>query len=391
MTTAIVRLFEDHTKLAMHYDDAGLFISTTPIQSFKDLVAKDIGKLIVLLPGTQIHILTVEVPAMSSAELQQAVPNILEEELAEDISELHFIIGEADAHNRRTVAVMRLSIWQQLLSELDQADCHANFITADFLALPWEAQSWSIYVDSESALVKCSDDRGFSCDPNLLNTLINQTLSEQEAPEQVTVYAPANTELPQLDIASAKNSQTTNFENLISPPVIEKSAFNFLQRQRRKKSQTTERSYWYWCGVSFACFIAILFLGQVALYINFKATSRSLNQQLLSTYQRVIPGIQSLDQPKFRTEEILKQYELAPNPLMVMLQRIGQVKDKNPLIQVITLSYSNNKLTLTISATSNDSLNQFNQQLTANNLKIISNQTNNTDKNISETITVEAV
>ena len=168
--------------------------------------------------------------------------------------------------------------------------------------------------------------------------------------------------------------------------------FNMLQRQFRKKhKKTQQRSYWYWCGMSFASLVAILFIGQIALYTDFKIKIHSLNKQLISTYQKIVPGVTELDNAKFRTQKLLKQYELAPNPFMQILQRIGHVKLQNKSINISTLNYIKDKITLVISANTNNELNQFNQQLTHAGLKINSNQTNIANKQITETITVEVL
>lgn len=392
MAILIIRLFEDHTKQALYFDDAGLLTANTSIQSLDEISDAQHHRLILLLPGTQVHMLTVKLPTMSATELQQAVPNTLEEQLTQDISDLYFAIGEADDDNLRHVAVMRKAQWNNLLDELKDADLTPEFIIPDYLALPTAEQSWSIYVDAETALVRLSTQTGFGCDPDLLDSLITLTLKEStEAPEKIHLYTAAGVNAPQLEVAAAENTTSKQFEALIEPlELLQNAPFNMLKRQfRKKRKKTQQRSYWYWCGVSFASLIAVFFLGQVALYIDFKVRSESLNKQLLTTYQRIIPGATALTESKFRTEELLKQYELSPNPFMSILQRIGRVKIQNTTISINSLNYTKAKVTLVISASTNSELNQFNQQLTNAGLKITSNQTNAADKKIIETITVE--
>ena len=54
-------------------------------------------RVCVLVPGTDVLLAEPEFPVKAGAKLQQVVPYALEEQLAEDIDDLHFAIGKRAA------------------------------------------------------------------------------------------------------------------------------------------------------------------------------------------------------------------------------------------------------------------------------------------------------
>ncbi len=390
MATLIIRLHEDHTKEVMYFGEDGTLQQCKPVKAFSEITDNDIDQLIILLPGTCVHMLSVTLPPMSHTELQQAVPNILEEKLAQDITQSYFSIGDADADNKRSIAVIEQILWDTLLSELKRANLSATVIMPDYLALPFVEDSWTIFCEAQYALLRLSTQNGLACDTALANAMLSLKLEEATTPpNSIKLICDPNSPTPQIERVSSENTSTHTFAELVDPQqLIHHPTFNMLERQLRKKKQT-HRSYWYWSGVCFASLIAVFFLGQVALYIDFKIQSKNVNQALLSTYQKVFPGTTALEQPRFRIEQELREYELEPNPFIRILERIGHVKAQDNAITINTLSYTNGKLTLVIIANTNSALNQFNQQLSNAGLKITSNQTDTVAKQLNETLTVE--
>src|SRR6185312_3594915 len=64
-------------------------------------------RICVLVPGSDVLLAEPEVPTKAGTKLAQVVPYALEEQLAEDIDELHFAIGKRAAESSRTpVAVV---------------------------------------------------------------------------------------------------------------------------------------------------------------------------------------------------------------------------------------------------------------------------------------------
>ncbi|CAA2962773.1 Hypothetical predicted protein, partial [Olea europaea subsp. europaea] len=76
-------------------------------------------RVCVLVPSTDVLLTEPEVPMKAGTKLQQVVPFALEEQLADDIDDLHFAIGKRAGDSLRTpVAVIRRSLMDEWLVSL---------------------------------------------------------------------------------------------------------------------------------------------------------------------------------------------------------------------------------------------------------------------------------
>ena len=56
----------------------------------------DNSKLVVICDSANTHITAVDIPTQNRKRLQQAVPYALEDQFAEDVDELHFVLGKRE-------------------------------------------------------------------------------------------------------------------------------------------------------------------------------------------------------------------------------------------------------------------------------------------------------
>jgi len=94
-------------------------------------------RVCVLVPGTDVLLAEPEVPMKAGTKLQQVVPYALEEQLADDIDDLHFAIGKRAADSARTpVAVVRRSLMDEWLTTLRSSGLEPDSMYADSALLP---------------------------------------------------------------------------------------------------------------------------------------------------------------------------------------------------------------------------------------------------------------
>src|SRR5262245_32490046 len=76
-------------------DARGSALSAPQSGPLEQAAARAGGRLVcVLVPGTDVLLAEPEVPVKAGTKLQQVVPYALEEQLAQDIDDLHFAIGK---------------------------------------------------------------------------------------------------------------------------------------------------------------------------------------------------------------------------------------------------------------------------------------------------------
>jgi general secretion pathway protein L len=94
-------------------------------------------RICVLVPGTDVLLAEPEVPMKAGTKLHQVVPYALEEQLADDIDDLHFAIGKRATGSARTpVAVVRRSLMDEWLTLLRSSGLEPESMYADSALLP---------------------------------------------------------------------------------------------------------------------------------------------------------------------------------------------------------------------------------------------------------------
>ncbi|MFT4045345.1 MAG: type II secretion system protein GspL [Solimonas sp.] len=121
-------------------------------------------RVVVLVPSADLRFASVQVPARQPAKVLQAAPYVLEDQLAEDVDELHFALGARQPDGRWPLAIIaqqRMQIWLELLAD---HGIRADLMIPDLLALqPPGEQQFNALIDGTQAIVRSGRDSGFVC------------------------------------------------------------------------------------------------------------------------------------------------------------------------------------------------------------------------------------
>ena len=133
------------------------------------IVAVDRKQTIVLILSEQVLTLTVQLPPMSASRRREALPFAIEDRIAEPLSEVHVALGAEVGEGVFLAGVVRHELMQQWLEQLDKARLERASLVPDALALPVPgADSWSVDVTGNRAIVRAGDGTGFALPRALL-------------------------------------------------------------------------------------------------------------------------------------------------------------------------------------------------------------------------------
>lgn len=117
--------------------------------------------VIVLVPAVDLVSTSVHIPARSNAKIRAALPFALEDELAEDVENLHFSIGDRQNNGRLPVVVVsndKMSGWLQQLADVG---IEASILTPDSHGLAKIPGSMSLLVDGDTVMFNDGADSDF--------------------------------------------------------------------------------------------------------------------------------------------------------------------------------------------------------------------------------------
>jgi len=129
-----------------------------------DEVAAIVGgrAVIALVPAVEVLSTSVHIPARSTSKIRAALPFALEENLAEDVDDLHFAMGDRQDNNRLPVAVVahdRMSAWLRRLSE---AGITPEVLAPENHGLAKIPGTMSVLVDGETVIFNDGSDVDFA-------------------------------------------------------------------------------------------------------------------------------------------------------------------------------------------------------------------------------------
>ena len=131
-----------------------------------------------LVDGREVRVLEASIPARSQRQAQQAAPFAIEEEVADELAQLHVVCGAIGASGKRAVAVIRQDTVRVLVEPMVAAGAQIAKLLPDFLTLPHRPEYWSLLLDDTRILVRTGPQQGFASDLDLFDCLAARLVSE---------------------------------------------------------------------------------------------------------------------------------------------------------------------------------------------------------------------
>lgn len=151
-------------------------------------------RVLIIIPNKDVVLTSAKIPSKNKKQLLKAIPFALEDQLAEDIEDLHFTIEEG-ANEEIQVAVINRDLLDSYLVLLRKNNITPHFILPKVLVQTIKEDSWSVLQETKGDIsVRLSEWFGFSCDESLLDIFLQQleiekpklllsNLSEEKLPE----------------------------------------------------------------------------------------------------------------------------------------------------------------------------------------------------------------
>ncbi len=144
--------------------------------------------IIALAPSSDVLLKWVTLPPRAGRKILSAIPFMLEDELASDISKQFFAIGpkQGDEQAVAVVSHEKMKQWQQWLSD---AGLFCNTIIPDVLAVPVTENGWSMLKIGEQLLVRQDTFKGIQGEVDWLLPALTHFTAQQESAVTITNYA----------------------------------------------------------------------------------------------------------------------------------------------------------------------------------------------------------
>lgn len=331
-------------------------------------------RVVVLVPGTDVLLAEPVLPLKSSAKLAQVVPFALEEQLAEDVEDLHFAVGRRGDRPGTPVAVVsheRMTQWQVTLST---AGIAADAVYAETSVLPVTPNGVTLLIDGSRVYVRREGTPGAVLDVEpLIEALQLALASGEEAREHVTIYLSEDDYERERDLLEGLREFTASLQlkllpggalGLLAANAVTTSPVNLLQGPYAPvKKIKLSFAPWRYAAMLAAVFVALHFGTKAWQYFQLQKVETDLDNAIMQVYQQAMPGAPTPDPAQARN---LMDSRLAllrgtgpSGGLLATLATLSEAIAQAPGTRIEALAYRNNTMDLRVTAPSVDSLDKI--------------------------------
>lgn len=383
----VLRLENDQKLALWSLDAEGHPVDPRQLDSLADvpLITRN-DRLIVLLPGQWVNILQVKIPKTHKAELRKAVPFAVEDQLAADVEQLHFALGDFDARGYLSVAVIDQKLLTDWVELLTAHQLYPQVMLPDYLGLALLDRQWSVLIDSGLALVRRGLQQGFVVEAcylaETLRYYIDQADAAEAVPEKLHIFA-IDADLPL--ITPIKKLGLNTDIRIIKQPIMGfglgkdtvTSGINLLQGtfRQRKKGIRVKRT-WRWAVALAAVWVLVLLGGKVGEWWYLQDHVKQLDAQVTKVYRQVYGNTKDVANAKARMSKTISALVKEENihGFLHIVADVGEVLNRHKTITLEAVNYHQHQLQITVQAKKSSELNKLIQDLQKQGLAVKQNK-----------------
>ena len=332
-------------------------------------------RVIVLVPGAEVLLTQAQLPpARSGAKLQQLVPYALEEQLAEDIDELHFAIGRRSA-TRTPVAVVARRKMDEWLALLKASRIEPAALYADSELLPANPTQAVALLEGDSVTVRLPSGGVLMLPLEAIGEVLESAPGADAAARGLILYAGSQEWERRSGEVEALRERFEDIQVQLLPgdPLLlfarqlpAACATNLLQGPYAPVSAAASGwRTWRAAAVLLAALVALHLIGKGVELLTLERLNGRLDAAIDQVFHAAMPGTEDTEEARRRMELRLKQVRAgeAAGGFLTALGALAQARGTAPGTRLEGVSFTSGVLELKLSAPSIETLNRLAQAL----------------------------
>ena len=349
----------------------------------------------VLVPGTDVLMMEPELPAKAGTKLAQMVPYALEEQLAEDIDDLHFAIGRrggADSSGRRAgdagrtpVAVVARALMDDWLSAVQTAGIVAERMYADTDLLPANPGQAVAWLDGDMIVVRPAGGAPVTMPADALAEALALALARpadeftvENRGAGLILYTGAAEWQQHGPAVEALRDQFDGIKvqvlsdgplALLAQQLPADAAINLLQGSYAPQtSQTVGWRSWRVAAVLLACLVGLHVAGKATELVVLKKREHTLDASIDQAFRAAMPGEYNTTDARRRMQQRLMSARGGGefSGLLPALGALAVARNGAPGTLVQALSFREGAVDLKLAAPNAESLDRISRALRDN-------------------------
>jgi general secretion pathway protein L len=297
--------------------------------SLTDAAAEAGGlRVVILVPGADCLLTTVRIPGRNRQKILRAVPYALEEQVSDDVEELHFAVGAALADGDWPVAVIGRQYMEALIEAVGVAGLEVQQVVPEMLAVPHTSGETGVLVDGDVALVRSGSVAGYAVDADNLGMLLAAQQPEDEQPLPALHLFVSGGSLPPDTADYAGETRVTPFSGdplHVLAQGLDAEAINLLQGTYSRSGEW--RRVWQPWRATAALLLAGVLVSSVAMgvdYVRLNRESEELRNRIEATFREALPETRRIVNPRVQMQQQLDKLQRRQGSSGGFLSLLGQ-------------------------------------------------------------------
>lgn len=368
--------FDEKQCLSMRLSQRGDIEAPLMSRSFDEIKSLQThAKTILVIPTDCCSLYEVELPLLSDRKARAAIPYALEDQLAQQVTDLHFSFDKQHYKNGHyLVAVMDKSILSALMSQ-----CSTLGLSIDLMTLDWFALK-----DNEA----CATERSLLVNDSIFKGALRGDLAAlyQKNPAVNAHLYVFKDSLPlvQKKKASLDESSLT----WIATRLVDATMMNVCQGELQLKKQHNMTHRWYYAAGVLTLLLVLnsLLMNLLSLH-SLHSKIADIDKQIALIYRQFFPQAAQVISPKFRIEQWLKENAAGhgSSTMWVLLEKFGDAFQANQ-VSLQQLRFQEPVLSVTLLGKNFAALEDLQQRLQQMGVKVSQTQATSHEKDIMATL-----
>ncbi len=335
-----------------------------------DAAAEATGlRVVVLVAGGECLLTQAQIPGRNRHKIVRALPYALEEQLSDEVENLHFALGDLQPDGGWPVAVISRTYLDTLTAALAGCALDVQQMVPEQLAVPYTEGEISALVIGDMALVRTGELAGFAVDIDNLGVLLTMQ-QDAEALPRLRLYVHEAMFAPETDGYAGEtliDSWTGDPLSLLAAGLSERS-INLLQGEY-SRSGNWQQLWKPWRATAALLLAGVLvsFTATGIEYFRLGKENERLRAEIENIFRQASPETRRMVNPRVQMQQQLDSLQgsgTSDNSFLVLLARTGAVLREVSGLELAAITYRSGRLDLDMKIDSLQVLDQLKQSLT---------------------------
>ena len=338
-------------------DDKGRLTSEVEYSTLGEVAEQVEGRHVTLvLPADDVLLAEAVIPGGSLARAQQAVPFVLEEQVADDVDELHFALGVKGRDDVYPVAVISQQVMEAVTEQCQIAGLRPTELVPETLALPQlegsapDVRAWTALLDGDQAVVRLDGNKGFATDLDMAGIMLEGARGDlaEDVTASLVIFRTANSsDLSVPEHIDVEERPVNHRLALYASGLAASKHINLLQGvYNPKKNFDKTWKPWRWSAALAACLVVTVFAGK---WLDVRQLARQeavLDAQIAEAFNEALPGAR-MQRPKRQIQAALDKLGGTNNDgFTSRLSQIAASLATQPQTELKTIGYRSGRFDL---------------------------------------------